>query len=262
MSESSFLVSGAGLFPISGSPDAVFIPDGRKILVSPASDVPVADIFPSSREEQQFPEVWMHTPVSMAIPIDTNRYPADNAGMGAMSYGFQDSNSQTLNGSRCALPPEPEPQLRFGREQAILPPSRSSSVHLNGPLVASSISSIVPQSQSRSANTMERCEKKNWCSHCEIGFSQSQVLGRHIKDKHKTKDSCPLCTSFKWSRGRPYLYRKHLRIRHPEIPPPDVRQKGSKTPKESLKSQALSTRLDQSSRPPSPFIHSLTMIVR
>ncbi|KAI9454302.1 hypothetical protein BJY52DRAFT_737812 [Lactarius psammicola] len=244
LSASSFLASGPGFgFPVSSSLEALFIQDGRQILVPPASDAPVTDIFPGSCEGQQLPEVSMHTPASMAVPIDTNRYPADNAGMVVASNGFQDSNSRALNGPACAPPPEPEPQLCSARGQVIPLPSRSSPVHNNDPLVAPSIPSTFPPGQSRSSNTTERYEKKNWCPLCKIDFSQSQVLGRHIKDKHNTKESCSFCTSFKWSRGRPYLYRNHLRMKHPHFPPPDVRQKGSKTPKEYLNLHALSTRL-------------------
>lgn len=81
-----------------------------------------------------------------------------------------------------------------------------------------------PQRQSRAVNMRKRCEIKYWCSDCGIGCSQSQVLGRHIKDKHQTKQSCPFC-SFTWSRGRPHLYKKHLQMRHPQIVPQGVQQK-------------------------------------
>ncbi|KAH9170773.1 hypothetical protein EDB89DRAFT_1234161 [Lactarius sanguifluus] len=70
-SAGSFLAPGTGLFPASGLSNA-FIPDGRQTSVSPASDSPIADIFPGSREELQLPDVWtrIHTPPSMTVQID------------------------------------------------------------------------------------------------------------------------------------------------------------------------------------------------
>ena len=225
---SSSLSQGVGSFHVSGNPDAVSIPEAGQILVPPLGDAPISTVFSGPLEQQQPLGVWMRTPTITAVPFDTNRYLVNNAEMVVLSYGFQDSNSKALNGPPCAPPPEPAPQPCFGQGQATLSPSLSSSIPPNGPLVASSISSRIPQSQSRRKNTTERCEKKNWCSLCEIDFSQSQVLIRHIKDKHQTKESCFLCTSFKWSLGRPYLYRKHLQTRHPQIPLPEARQKGSR----------------------------------
>ncbi|KAH8995864.1 hypothetical protein EDB86DRAFT_1070050 [Lactarius hatsudake] len=264
LSASSFLAPGTGLFPVWGLSNASFIPDGRQTSVSPARDTPIADIFPGSREELQLPDVWtrIYIPPSMAVKFDANRYPADNIGTGVMSCGFQDNGSQALDESLCAPPPEPERQLHFDRGQVTLASSLSPTAQLNGPLVASLIPTSVPQSQGRSADTTERCEKKNWCSLCKIYFSQSQVLGRHKKDKHELKEPCSFCTSFKWSRGRPYLYKKHLRIRHFQITLTDDRPKGSKVHKGNLKPQALVTRLVQSICPPPVCVHSLTMIVR
>ncbi|KAH9011917.1 hypothetical protein EDB84DRAFT_1444940 [Lactarius hengduanensis] len=252
-SANSFLAPGTGLFPVS-VPNALYIPDGRQTLVSPASDAPIADIFPGSREELQLPEVWtrIHTPPSMAVQIDANRYPADNTGTGVGSCGFQDSGSQALDESRCAPPPEPECQLHFDRGQVTLASSLPPTVQLNGPLVASSIPTSVPPSQGRIADTTERRETKTWCSLCKIGFSQSQVLGRHKKDKHELKESCSFCTSFKWSRGRPYLYKKHLRMRHFQNTPPNDRQKGSKAHEGNMKPQALAQNNSQANDVPPP----------
>ncbi|KAH9032384.1 hypothetical protein EDB83DRAFT_2419020 [Lactarius deliciosus] len=243
LSASSFLAPGTGLFPVWGLSNASFIPDGRQTSVSPARDAPIADIFPGSREELQLPDVWtrIYTPPSMAVQFDANRYPADNTGTGVMSCGFQDSGSQALDESLCAPPPEPERQLHFDRRQVTPASTLPPTAQLNGPLVASFIPTSVPQSQGRSADTTERCEKKNWCSLCKIYFSQPQVLGRHKKDKHELKEPCSFCTSFKWSRGRPYLYKKHLRIRHFQITLTDDRQKGSKAHKGNLNPQALGT---------------------
>jgi hypothetical protein len=60
-------------------------------------------------------------------------------------------------------------------------------------------------------------EEPNFCHRCSISFTQPQVFRRHLKDKHEDKESCTHCSSFKWSRGRPHLYRKHLRLKLPEV---------------------------------------------
>ena len=209
--------------PVSSDPDTVSIPEGCQNLLS-HGDAPVADVFHDPLDEQRPLAVWMRTHTSTAIPFDTNQYPVNNAGVVVDSCGFQDAgnNPKAFNGPRCEPPPGSTLRPCFGPRQTILLPSLSSSVHPNNPLVASSISSGLPRSQYRSANAAERCEKKTWCSLCETDFSQPQVLGRHKKDKHEIKESCLYCTSFKWSRGRPYLYRKHLRTRHAQIPLPEV----------------------------------------
>ncbi|KAH8995871.1 hypothetical protein EDB86DRAFT_1070442 [Lactarius hatsudake] len=56
--------------------------------------------------------------------------------------------------------------------------------------------------------------KESRCVLCGIRFAQSQVLNRHMKDKHEDKGSCPHCSNFRWSRGRPYLYTRHLQAKH------------------------------------------------
>jgi hypothetical protein len=136
--------------------------------------------------------------------------------MVVVSYNLRGSISQALSGLHCVPLPEQAPQPCFNREHAILPPHLSSSVRPYDNPAPSTIQ--VPQSQNRNAGTMERREKKNWCTLCQMEFSQSQGLSRHIKDKHKDKESCLYCSSFKWSPGRPYIYRNHLRMRHPQSP--------------------------------------------
>lgn len=213
------LAQGASLFPISRSPSTVTTSAGCQVSASHTINVHVTpDIFPSFHKA---PEVWRRNTVSMASPIDMNRHPANNAGV-VMPYDPQDSNSQSLNGLLSAPPPESAPQPCLGLVAAILPP--------NNYLIVSPMPSRAPQSQSRSANATGQCEKKNWCSLCELHFSQPQVLSHHMKDKHEDKESCVFCSSFKWSRGRPYLY-SHLRMQHPKIPLTEDRRKGPKTPK-------------------------------
>ncbi|KAH8991496.1 hypothetical protein EDB92DRAFT_660537 [Lactarius akahatsu] len=70
--------------------------------------------------------------------------------------------------------------------------------------------------QSQSTN-VRMGEEPNFCHLCGVSFTQRQVYRRHLKDKHEDKESCPHCSSFKWSRGRPHLYRKHLELKHAQF---------------------------------------------
>ena len=234
-----FLAPWVGSFAVSGDFETVSIPEGSQFSASSprASDAHVSDIFHGPIEEHV--SVWTHSPAIMATPIDKNRHPANNTGV-VVSYKFQNSISQALKGPRCTLPPEQAPPSQPGLYlgQAIVPPHFSSSACPYDHLTAPSTKSRAPQSQSRSADAMERHEKKTWCSLCEVDFSQSQVLSRHKKDIHNAKESCLFCSTFKWSQGRPYLYRNHLRIRHPEILLPEIRLKNSKKSKKHSKPQA------------------------
>jgi hypothetical protein len=74
-------------------------------------------------------------------------------------------------------------------------------------------------------------EVPNFCHPCGIGFTQAQVFRRHLKDKHEDKESCTHCSSFKWSRGRPHLYRRHLSLKHPEVKSSDSEDRPRRTRK-------------------------------
>ena len=242
------LAQRASSFPISGKYDTASTSAGGQISASRTSDAHVTDPFPSFHKE---PEVWMRNPVSMSLPIDMNLHPANNAGVVA-PHDPQVSNPQLLNGPLSAPPPEPASQPRLGPRVAIL--------HHNEYLIASPMPSRAPQNQSTSANATGQCKKKNWCSLCDFHFSQPQVLSRHMKDKHEDKGSCSFCSCFKWSRGRPYIYIYHLRMRHPQIPLPEVRQKGPKTLK--VNSMPRAWRLVLSIHTTRLSLPSLTIIVR
>ena len=72
-------------------------------------------------------------------------------------------------------------------------------------------------------------EEPNYCHYCRVSFTQPQGFRRHLKDMHEDKESCTHCSSFKWSRGRPYLYRRHLRLKHSEVMSSEDRLRKSKT---------------------------------
>ncbi|KAI9454301.1 hypothetical protein BJY52DRAFT_1417921 [Lactarius psammicola] len=179
-------------------------------------------------------------------PVGTDRY-RDNDVEAIISYGPQESSRQASYRPRCILRPDPVPRAYIGTMQPSSS-SRLSPVHASNSLAAPSPMQATSRHQSRAVNTKKRAEKKYWCFSCGSGFSQSQVLGRHIKDKHETKETCRFCESFTWSRGRPHLYREHLKLRHPQsqVAPPEVRQKGSRYTKEKLKSRVLSARYAKS----------------
>ena len=106
-----------------------------------------------------------------------------------------------------------------------------------------------PQPQTRAANAEGRLVRKYWCARlgCGRGYTLPQVLGRHVKDMHETKISCPQClskgVSFTYSSGRPYVYRKHVESKHPESVPPEGLQKTSRYAKESLNMGARQAQL-------------------
>jgi hypothetical protein len=77
-------------------------------------------------------------------------------------------------------------------------------------------------------NKIDIAQHAHICSQCHIRFTQRQALHRHIKDQHQPRLKCTFCTdigsSFSFSRGRPYLYRRHLQLHHPGASPPAKRR--------------------------------------
>jgi hypothetical protein len=54
------------------------------------------------------------------------------------------------------------------------------------------------------------------CGVCGGKFAQVQGVKRHHREKHEPRQ-CPHCHAFRW--GRLYLFKKHLKMKHPEIDP-------------------------------------------
>ena len=54
------------------------------------------------------------------------------------------------------------------------------------------------------------------CKLCGDRFVQPQGARRHHREKHEP-GQCPHCHTFRW--GRLYLFKKHLKMEHPEIDP-------------------------------------------
>ncbi|KAH9170774.1 hypothetical protein EDB89DRAFT_1234179 [Lactarius sanguifluus] len=240
-STNSSLAPVVGSPPLSKSSAPASIPQGCQFSAppafSPVSNSPVPNTVPSlrSHQDQQHQEAWMRAFASVVTPVWTDGYRDKNV-EAIIPYNPQGSSCQISMSyePRRILHPGSVPQPYFDTSQTSLS-SRSPPVYASDFLAAHSPSQETPQHQSRAENTKKQREKKYWCPGCRSGFSQSQVLGRHIKDKHETKQTCPICVSFTWSRGRPYLYREHLQMRHHLAVPPEVRQKGSRHAKEKLK---------------------------
>ncbi|KAI9430904.1 hypothetical protein H4582DRAFT_1341137 [Lactarius indigo] len=70
-----------------------------------------------------------------------------------------------------------------------------------------------------------RNSKKYLCnvSRCSSGFAQRQGLSRHMKDIHSQRIPYPYCNDFEWSKGRLYVFKSHLKKKHPGAPLPLIR---------------------------------------
>ncbi|KAH9011915.1 hypothetical protein EDB84DRAFT_1680853 [Lactarius hengduanensis] len=60
---------------------------------------------------------------------------------------------------------------------------------------------VLPPVLSQSESVIAAVAEKQHHCLCGISFTQSQVLNRHMKDKHEDKESCAHCSTFKWSEG-------------------------------------------------------------
>ncbi len=230
----SFLAQGVGSPPLSEIPDTAPILEGRQSFSGSESlviDSAVTDKAPNSclrsREDQQYQEAWTCAISTAATPVGADRCQANDVAT-IVSYRPQEHTSYRL---RRVLFPSQDPRIYPGTRQSSLSSrSLASLVYSSNHLAVSSSSQVTPQRRSRprAADPRKRSEKKYWCPICGSGFSQSQVLGRHVKDKHESRQSCPQAfCPFTWSRGRPHLYRRHLQTQHPLIALSHVRQMGT-----------------------------------
>ncbi|KAF8262184.1 hypothetical protein EI94DRAFT_721781 [Lactarius quietus] len=72
----------------------------------------------------------------------------------------------------------------------------------------------IPSSNTSSEKTIKGRTGRYSCSVCGDRFAQLQGARRHHREKHEPRE-CPHCHAFRW--GRPYLFKKHLKLKHPEI---------------------------------------------
>ena len=183
-----------------------------------------------SRVDQPHQEAWMPDFACVVTPVGPIRY-QDNDVEVIIPYppqkGIRQASYRPPRIQRHGLVVRPFLDTR----QPSLSSSRSSpsAVYYSNSRPTSPPSQATPHHPTLSANTKTQPEKKYWC--CGRGFSQMQALRRHIKDS-QPKLTCPHCRSFTWSRGRRYLYRRHLYSQHPKmIDPSEVRQRVQHTPR-------------------------------
>ncbi|KAH9069451.1 hypothetical protein EDB83DRAFT_477646 [Lactarius deliciosus] len=199
-----------------------------------AVDEPIIDAVLSLREDQWPLTEQMYATVHTVFP-NTGQYPT-NSLYEPTQYDPDSlvTTSETATVSPCMRSPSPRPHPNASR-RTLSPPSSGSLVGVftlsrsrrlqdeesaeseSSPEVQNSIDTSPTNSIQQSQTTNARMgEEPNFCHLCGVSFTQRQVYRRHLKDKHEDKESCPHCSSFKWSRGRPHLYRKHLELKHPQ----------------------------------------------
>jgi hypothetical protein len=69
---------------------------------------------------------------------------------------------------------------------------------------------------SKSTTSLKQRTGQYSCNVCGDRFAQLQGARRHHREKHEPRQ-CPHCRAFRW--GRLYLFKKHLKMEHPEIDP-------------------------------------------
>jgi hypothetical protein len=78
------------------------------------------------------------------------------------------------------------------------------------------------QSPRRQISTSGALKCPYSCDICGKRYSQPQGVGRHRREVHEARP-CVYCHDYEW--GRPYLYRRHMQRRHPDIgPDPTLQQ--------------------------------------
>ncbi len=74
----------------------------------------------------------------------------------------------------------------------------------------------IPRSTTSSKQPIRGRTGQYSCGVCGDRFAQLQGARRHHREKHEPSQ-CPHCHAFRW--GRLYLFKKHLKMEHPEIDP-------------------------------------------
>ncbi|KAI9433808.1 hypothetical protein H4582DRAFT_1982673, partial [Lactarius indigo] len=93
-------------------------------------------------------------------------------------------------------------------------PTHDKGGHLVASVPAPCLKSCTPQDRGMRVEKMAKGQYQ--CSSCGVIFAQRQGLSRHRKDKHEPKNQCGFCKDFTWSKGRYYMYQRHLREEHPD----------------------------------------------
>ncbi|KAI9433821.1 hypothetical protein H4582DRAFT_948889 [Lactarius indigo] len=174
---------------------------------------------------------WVCSPPNMARPLKMDRYSSSSHMALSPYYDSQNIRSDVLYMSHNAQsqlcsdpsyppmsPPSPETH-HFASTSSYQGQGLAEAASMDvepspATRVSIEVSPVMPVFSQSESNIAAVAETKNRCPLCGTCFTQPQVLNRHMKDKHEDKGSCGYCSSFKWSRGRPHLYRKHLRVKH------------------------------------------------
>ncbi|KAH9024145.1 hypothetical protein EDB85DRAFT_280594 [Lactarius pseudohatsudake] len=228
-------------YSLTGSPSALEVASSA-IFPQRVPSTANADHVPEHDNDVAWrPAEQMYATLHMNLSPDTGQY-STNSSYGPTQY---DSDSlvttpETASVSPHIQSPSPRPHSNASHPAVSHSPSGSAGVFTLGrsrqlqdvapaesvsfPGVQRSIEAApatsVPQGQITNSTTVE---EPNFCHLCGVSFTQRQVFRRHLKDKHEDKESCLHCSSFKWSRGRPHLYRKHLELKHPQFTPSEDR---------------------------------------
>ncbi|KAH8991500.1 hypothetical protein EDB92DRAFT_660762 [Lactarius akahatsu] len=178
--------------------------------------------------------------ISWVVPDHNESGDFDTLLAAAVSQGLmRDKCAIVTSLGMSSMYPTSPGQPTVAINSTILPTNRSSnhysptspdSDHGNGPAASNFRSesqgrqhnATVSLIASSRASEARRHPKKYWCRTCNVGFSQKQGLRRHNKDAHFSRLLCPYCEDFEWSPGRKYIFKKHLKAKHPEVTPEDT----------------------------------------
>ncbi|KAH9170762.1 hypothetical protein EDB89DRAFT_1233660 [Lactarius sanguifluus] len=169
----------------------------------------------TSPTDDQIPKKYRIATDVVANSGDHERYKAEETQIPMMLFGAK------LLPDDCSYPPTSFKCPTSGSRRLHTKPevaNRASQTHNEREhLVASAPAppSKLYTPQDRGMRVEKMAKKLYQCSSCWVVFAQPQGLSRHRKDKHEPKNRCGFCKEFTWSKGRHYIYQRHLREEHP-----------------------------------------------
>ncbi|KAH9031181.1 hypothetical protein EDB84DRAFT_1438957 [Lactarius hengduanensis] len=205
--------------------DDGFLPTRVSDSRNAVTNEPIADLVSDVGEDWFPPAGWMCAPPNTARSLDVDRYSTSSSHTTLTLYDSQNITSDVLDMSGNAhsfnpqlhstrSPNHPSTSPRSPGNFSDLLTWDSSYLGQEPEAASAELSPAIWFSIEASPVLPAVAGKEKRCALCGIRFTQSQVLNRHMKDKHEDKGSCPHCLNFRWSRGRPYLYTRHLQAKH------------------------------------------------